>query len=103
MDIYTIFKEGRRLKNKELLRLQGKDFQNTKAQLTLVAYSVSHRNNVCGYYVYTDELKDENIKTHCHFYHWMNDDEKEQFFNDDMHDQILKVNDIKDVRFPRKF
>lgn len=103
MDAYSKFDKGERLKTGEIIRLFGSDFFGIEPQLTLVAYSKSHKGNICGYYVYTDELKDENKNAYCHFYHWMTDDQKEQFFDDNMENKLLKVNNVKEVMFPRRF
>lgn len=103
MDAYDKFKKGERLKTGQIVRLFGKDFKEEEPQLTLVAYSKSYRGNICGYYAYTDEFNDENRKAYCHFYHWMNDDQKEHFLMDGISDHLVEVNSIKEVMFPRSF
>lgn len=57
-----------------MIRLQGSQFAAKKDSITLVAYSVSDRGNICGYYKYSNS-------DFPNFYHWMNDKEKVEFLN----------------------
>ena len=61
-----------------------------KAQLLLVAYSVSKNGNVCGYYKFRDDNR-------VSVYHWMNNDEKESFWNSLTPNIAIKVQDIHEV------
>ena len=58
----------------QMVRLQGSAFSTRTPVLRIVAYHISRRGNVCGYYRYLDNK-------YASVYHWMNDTEKEQFLS----------------------
>ena len=75
-----------------LVRLQYADWtDDVRSKLILVAYSMSHKGNICGYY----RFENDNAPT---IYHWMNEWEKAEFVKDI---NVPRVHDTKD--FIEKF
>lgn len=78
---------SRKVKHK-LERLQYADWtDDVKSKLILVAYSMSGRGNICGYYRYTDS----DVPS---VYHWMNDTERDEFLRTKI--KVPYVNNIQD-------